>query len=327
MDLSLISAESQRSKSRGERHLLTFRIGEVSFGLPVSQVAGLIEPVPVTPVPLAPSFVTGIFEWRGRTVTQIDLAHRLDLSGSGAEAGRVVLVVTSDEDVYGFPVEAVSAFLAVDEGRIGKPSEIEIGRLSSFCSDVFHHREARYPVLDVGLVTRTDVPDVTEDRQIQDVASEEDYATPSGPNLRLVSTNLPSMAMPSDSDEKPDGATLLEELGGQDGIRRLADGIALRILDDDALNPYLGTLDAQQLPDLIARYLTGVFGGPSDSEVMRIMTRLLAGDGKNPGHADKSLAHIGNALFSARIHNGATDEVLHRLESAWTTILSRPSGR
>ncbi|MEQ9491873.1 MAG: chemotaxis protein CheW [Alphaproteobacteria bacterium] len=327
MDLSLISAESQRTKSQGEKHLVTFRVGDVHLGLPVRQVAGFIESVPVTPVPLAPSFVTGIFEWRGQTVTQIDLAHRLGLSVGDAEAGRIVLIVTSDDDIYGFPVEAVSAFLAADEGRMGKPSEIESGRLGSFCSDVFHHREARYPVLNPGRLAGTDGSGLSEEHREQVSDSREDSESPAGPKLRLVSSNLPPIAMQETGDKKPGSAALLDDLGGQDGIRRLADGIALGILDDDFLNPYLGTLDAQQLPDLIARYLIGLFGGPSDSETMRIMTRLFAGDGKNPDHADKSLAHIGNALFSADIQTGVTDGVLHRLETAWTTFFSRPSGR
>lgn len=326
MDLSLISAESQRSKSRGEKHLVTFRIGDVSLGLPVRQISGFIELVPVTPVPLAPSFVAGVFEWRGQTVTQIDLAERLGLSGVGTGHGQIVLIVAADEDVYGFPVDSVQAFLTTDEGTMNKPSESEAKQYGLLCTDVFHYREARYPVLKPRRIGSTDdsgIPD-KHHNQVPDIR--ESTASSSVPKLRLVSSNLPPMAAETNSSKETNNHALLHDLGGRDGIRRLADGIAFRILDDDSLNPFLGTLDAQQLPDLIARYLTGLVVGQSDNEVAPIVIRLLAGDVRSPQHAEKSLAHIGNALFTAGFSTGVTDEVLHRLESALAASSNRPSG-
>jgi chemotaxis signal transduction protein len=55
----------------------------LSFGLSISQVPEILEPLPMIPIPTAPAFVLGLVNWRDRPVPVIDLAGRL---GFAAEA-------------------------------------------------------------------------------------------------------------------------------------------------------------------------------------------------------------------------------------------------
>jgi chemotaxis signal transduction protein len=78
------SAGSQRH-SRAQ--IVIFSIAEphpgervLSFGLSISQVPEIVEPIPVTPVPAAPAFVLGLVNWRDRPVPVVDLAGSLGLA-------------------------------------------------------------------------------------------------------------------------------------------------------------------------------------------------------------------------------------------------------
>lgn len=312
MDLSLISNDGQPSTSQGETQVVAFTLCGRTFGLPVSRVIGFIEPAPVTPVPLAPSFVVGIFDWCGQTATLVDLACRLGLSPDVSSNDRIFLLVSAGDAVMALQANTVSGLLSVEQGRMERPSAPEIQEFGSYCSDVFHHRGKAYPVLD---------PDRIAGAGPVTANPAEDDASAPAPRLRLVSSSVPPMAMQQRKPESgmSDELSLFHALGGADGIRRLAEGIAFRILDDDSLNPYLGTLDAQQLPGLIDTYLTGLVTGRADKARANdaIVTRVLTGGGSHDAHHEKSLAHIGNALFSAACPIDVTDELLHRLETEW----------
>ena len=68
-----------------ERALL-FTLGGELFGLRLAVVDGLGEPVPVSPVPGAPSVVLGLIEWRGRVLTLLDLPRLVDRPAENDDA-------------------------------------------------------------------------------------------------------------------------------------------------------------------------------------------------------------------------------------------------
>ena len=67
----------------------------LSFGLSVSQVPEILEPLPAIPVPAAPAFVLGLMNWRDRPVPLIDMADRLGMNSrparSADEAARLII--------------------------------------------------------------------------------------------------------------------------------------------------------------------------------------------------------------------------------------------
>jgi len=56
---------------------LVLRLGRGSYALHVDDVSGVAEPSRLRPVPLAPSGVLGLGQWRGRLLTVIDLPQVL----------------------------------------------------------------------------------------------------------------------------------------------------------------------------------------------------------------------------------------------------------
>jgi len=68
---------------------VTFMVAGQLFGLPIEHVQDVFAVASITRVPLASSEIAGILNLRGRIVTVIDLAVRLQLQASGPAIGRL----------------------------------------------------------------------------------------------------------------------------------------------------------------------------------------------------------------------------------------------
>jgi chemotaxis signal transduction protein len=77
-EVPLIAAESSEStaeaESTPERQYCVFRAGRERYCLSVLEVEEVVDWPPVTPLPLAPSFLMGIFNLRGAIVPIIDIS-------------------------------------------------------------------------------------------------------------------------------------------------------------------------------------------------------------------------------------------------------------
>lgn len=58
---------------------VTFRIGDQTFGVSVSEIHDVFRPASMTPVPLSGPEIAGVLNLRGRIVTAIDARSRLGM--------------------------------------------------------------------------------------------------------------------------------------------------------------------------------------------------------------------------------------------------------
>ena len=73
--------------------LCTFRVGGEDYAIDVMRVREIIRPLPVTPVPRAPSFVEGVIRLRGEVVPIVDVRRRFGLPvGPPGRGTRFVIV-------------------------------------------------------------------------------------------------------------------------------------------------------------------------------------------------------------------------------------------
>jgi purine-binding chemotaxis protein CheW len=106
IDLPLTETRQQTESSvqtnvnSSPNRILVFSLSEddplerpLVFGLSVTQVAEVLNPLPLTPVPGAPAFVLGIARWRGSPVPVINLAARMGLPPVAAD-GKTRLMIT-----------------------------------------------------------------------------------------------------------------------------------------------------------------------------------------------------------------------------------------
>jgi purine-binding chemotaxis protein CheW len=106
------------------RQLMTFSVGDASYGLPVEQVLEVLNDRPLTPVPLAPRSVAGLMNLRGQVVPAIDLARRLEVAAA-ATGGRkqMNVVIRHGESVVSLLVDEIGDVVDVEEAAFQQPPE------------------------------------------------------------------------------------------------------------------------------------------------------------------------------------------------------------
>ena len=99
----------------GARRFLVFKLQGTDFALNLSDVAEVVEPPPVFPVPRAPRHLLGVMNFHGALVSILDLANFQNL-GFFAPGGKV-LVLDSRLASLALWVDGVSAVISEESIR------------------------------------------------------------------------------------------------------------------------------------------------------------------------------------------------------------------
>ena len=93
------------------REFVTITLGNQLCGIDVLKVQDVLGPQKITPVPLAPSEVSGLLNLRGRIVTAIDLRRRFGLEERQEDDKGMSVVVEHDGELYSLTVDSVGEVL------------------------------------------------------------------------------------------------------------------------------------------------------------------------------------------------------------------------
>lgn len=96
------------------RELVTFRVAEQWFGVPVLAVQEVLVAQRVARVPLAPREITGLLNLRGQIVTAVNLHRRMEL-GAGPEGAPMNVVVRDGEELFALVVDEVGDVVPVPD--------------------------------------------------------------------------------------------------------------------------------------------------------------------------------------------------------------------
>ena len=98
--------------SADESHeFVTTVIAGQLFGIPVLKVQDVLGPQRITRIPLAPNWIAGALNLRGRIVTAIDVRSRLGLPKSD-HGGQVSIVVEHNTELYSLLVDEVGEVMS-----------------------------------------------------------------------------------------------------------------------------------------------------------------------------------------------------------------------
>ncbi len=89
----------------------SFHLAGELFALRVEEVQEVLMQQPITPVPLAPDFIIGLVNLRGRISLAIDLRRRLQLPPRADGAPSVLLVLKHKEGLIGVVVDEMEDVL------------------------------------------------------------------------------------------------------------------------------------------------------------------------------------------------------------------------
>ncbi|WP_152045526.1 chemotaxis protein CheW [Aureimonas psammosilenae] len=116
--------------------LIAFRIAEQEFCVDIQSVREIRGFAAATPLPHAPSFVTGVINLRGTVLPIIDLAARLGFGKIQPTARSVIIVVRVNQQLVGLLVDAVSDILTVTDEILQPTPDVGSELAKSFVKGV-----------------------------------------------------------------------------------------------------------------------------------------------------------------------------------------------
>ena len=107
-DLSVVSSTSRRD-------FVTIKLAGQTLGIPVLAVQDVLNPQKITKIPLAPEWVAGVLNLRGRIVTAIDLRRRLGLPRADEKIRSMSVVVDFYGEAYSLQIDSVGEVLSLED--------------------------------------------------------------------------------------------------------------------------------------------------------------------------------------------------------------------
>lgn len=110
--------------------LLLAQIAGERIAFRAADVQSVVELDSITPVPLAPAYVTGLAALRSRPLTVIDPVRSLDLDApgdAGLAAIRKAVVVEQDRHLYALLVDGIEDVVAAESEPFAPPGRLSPG--------------------------------------------------------------------------------------------------------------------------------------------------------------------------------------------------------
>lgn len=138
--------------------LVSVRVGEAMFGVPVLKVQDVIAAVRIDLAPRAPFEVAGSLNLRGRIVTAIDMTRRLRMPSRAAGQPHMSVIVEHGGELYALQVDDVGDVLWLPASS-REPTPITLSAEWRRLCDGLHRLDSELMlVLNIGEVLTLDQP-------------------------------------------------------------------------------------------------------------------------------------------------------------------------
>jgi purine-binding chemotaxis protein CheW len=117
--------------AKEEVQLVTFKLGEIEFALPIEDVQEINRVESITNVPRAPYFVEGVMNLRGNVIPIIDLRKRFGMEFRPYDEITKVIIVKFEGKLIGFVVDTVCEVLRTTRESLESPPEIIAGNIDT----------------------------------------------------------------------------------------------------------------------------------------------------------------------------------------------------
>lgn len=136
--------------------LLTFRLGDETFGLDILRVREIRGWTSVTRIPQTPDEVLGVLNLRGTVVPIVDLRRLFRLGRADYDAMTVIIVLSIDSPAgrreAGVVVDGVSEVIDVDAERVRPAPDLRAGAATDYVSGLLPDAERMVILLDADLL-------------------------------------------------------------------------------------------------------------------------------------------------------------------------------
>ena len=151
--------------------LCAFSVGDELYAIDIMRIKEIINPLPITRVPKAPSFVEGVIELRGTILPIVDLRKRFDLSAASLTRASKFLIVAIDAEsapgglpvsaadrwILGVVVDRVLEVIRIPREDIRATPAVTVDAHARYFSGVCRHRDRIVMLVDVdAILTRSE---------------------------------------------------------------------------------------------------------------------------------------------------------------------------
>lgn len=109
------------STGQARIQVLSVFLDEQVFGIPIPRIQDVLRPLQLTAVPLAPAYIEGVSNLRGRIVTAISLRRRIYEGGACAAQECMNVVLENNGELYSILVDRVGDVLMIDAADVEEP--------------------------------------------------------------------------------------------------------------------------------------------------------------------------------------------------------------
>jgi purine-binding chemotaxis protein CheW len=102
----------------GETHIVGFRVGRETYGVPITSLHEIVRVPEITAVPDAPEYMEGVINLRGKIVSVIDLRKRFGQPAPEFRRQNRILVVEQQGRLCGMIVDGASEVLKIPQSEI-----------------------------------------------------------------------------------------------------------------------------------------------------------------------------------------------------------------
>lgn len=101
-----------------ETHIVGFRVGRETYGVPITALHEIVRVPEITGVPDAPDYLEGVINLRGKIVSVVDLRKRFGQASATLDRRSRILVVEHRGRLVGMIVDSASEVLKIPESEI-----------------------------------------------------------------------------------------------------------------------------------------------------------------------------------------------------------------
>lgn len=105
-------------------HLVGFRVGRETFGVPIHLVHEIVRIPEITGVPESPDYIEGVINLRGKIVSIVDLRKRFGEKQIASDRKNRVMVVEVDKKLVGLIVDSASEVLKLPVEDVENPPRV-----------------------------------------------------------------------------------------------------------------------------------------------------------------------------------------------------------
>jgi len=155
-DVLMSQREEVKEEEEEQLQLLTFQLGGEEYALNIMDIKEIIRPREATEVPKTPDYILGIFSLRGAIIPVFDVGLRLGMPKSERGPQNRIVVVKSQEHLFGLYVDSVVQVLDLPLSSIEPPPEILGGVEGEFLRGIGRIDDRLIILLNLGRILKLD---------------------------------------------------------------------------------------------------------------------------------------------------------------------------